>query len=94
MEQKEPNGWFEKYVTDNLKILRGDVSKLQGSVTKIHERVDKIHAPPCSGIVSVKEDTAQLKTKIELFKWLVGGMVLSLLGLVVSLLMILIRSAP
>jgi hypothetical protein len=92
MEQKEPNGWFEKYVTDNLKMLRADVLKLQGSVTKIHERVDKIHAPPCSGIVSVKEDTAQLKTTIGLFKWLVGGMVLSLLGLVVSLLMILIRN--
>lgn len=85
---EQANGWFQKHVLESLESLKNEVMRLRDSSAKVHQRIDDIHKPPCKEFLGLNKQVSKNATTLGFFKWLMGGLVLSLIGLVVTLLLV------
>lgn len=91
-EIKQQNGWFQRHVLDSLNSVNTEIIRLRDSLSAIHKRIDVDMKESANEFGIVRSRIGRIETVLGLYKWLMGGLVISLIGLVISLLLYVVRT--
>jgi hypothetical protein len=84
----QANGWFQKHMVESLKNVNDEMKLIRGTM---NNEIVLLR----SAIGNVKDDMTTVHTTLAtigallgVYKWLMGGLIVTLMGMVISLLLI------